>query len=342
MVSATNDPCLGARVFRNRIPKVSLTVAALLWGHAEAIAAEVKAYPECTTEPAESDINAAKGAFQAGQASFNEADYERAITYWEDAFRRDCTASALLLNLARAYELNGNRKQAVEALETYLARNPEAAQKDKTQITRRIEVLNRQIEQEEKKQAAAAAPEPTATPGQPEGSKTAPATTTTAPAEQQPANDSYWIGPVILGGAGAVAAVVGPFVWLSGKGDEDDADKECPTRRDCAKAVEQLGNDGIFKEKLGAGLVIGGLAAVGGAFAWYMLAKPEPAPSSAPPAAGKPPAGGGTSPPSLPSSPATQPAPAPTPPANQGAQSSMVIVPVVGDGFSGLSVLGTF
>ena len=40
-------------------------------------------------------------------------DYATAITYWRDAYRRDCTAHALLLNLARAFELKGDRAEAV-------------------------------------------------------------------------------------------------------------------------------------------------------------------------------------------------------------------------------------
>src|SRR5688572_7462764 len=80
------------------------TLGVVLFFAARATMGQTRPYPECTAEPTESDIAAAKGAFQAGQASFNEADYERAITYWEDAYRRDCTAHALLLNLARAYE----------------------------------------------------------------------------------------------------------------------------------------------------------------------------------------------------------------------------------------------
>ncbi|HEY6722403.1 MAG TPA: tetratricopeptide repeat protein, partial [Polyangiaceae bacterium] len=119
----------------------TLGVVLFLSGHAAM--AQTRPYPECTAEPTEGDIAAAKGAFQAGQASFNEADYDRAITYWEDAYRRDCTAHALLLNLARAYELKGDKAQAVEALQTFLARKPESPQKD--QIERRIVVLNQQI-----------------------------------------------------------------------------------------------------------------------------------------------------------------------------------------------------
>src|SRR5690606_6759565 len=85
-----------------------------------------KPYPACDREPTAAEINGAKGAYGAGQASFNEADYGRAILYWEDAFRRDCTASKLLLNLARAYELSSKKDHAVLALETYLERRPEA------------------------------------------------------------------------------------------------------------------------------------------------------------------------------------------------------------------------
>src|SRR5450432_1648260 len=104
---------------------------------------EPKPYPECTKAPTDSETAAAKGAYQAGNASFDEADYPRAITYWEDAYRRDCTANLLLKNLARAYELYGQKRQAVVALETYLVREPTTG--DKEQIQRRIEVLKKQI-----------------------------------------------------------------------------------------------------------------------------------------------------------------------------------------------------
>src|SRR4029079_4709600 len=99
-------------------------------------------HPPCTTVPTEADRNAAQGAFAAGQGSFNEADYATAITYWRDAYRRDCTAHALLLNLARASELKSDRAEAVNALETYLQRKPEAPDAD--QIRRRIENLKTQ------------------------------------------------------------------------------------------------------------------------------------------------------------------------------------------------------
>src|SRR5687768_5293342 len=92
-------------------------------------------YPPCDRAPTENETTAAKHAFQAGNASFDEADYTRAITYWEDAYRRDCTAHLLLLNLARAYELDGQKERAIVSLQTYLERSPDAASQ-KAQIER--------------------------------------------------------------------------------------------------------------------------------------------------------------------------------------------------------------
>ena len=118
---------------RKSLASSVIAVAVLSAGlaHAE----DVKQYAECAREATDTDVTAAKGAFQAGNASFEEADYPRAIVYWEDAYRRDCSAHGMLLNLARAYELNGNKPQAVVALRTYLQRVPSA---DKEKIEARL------------------------------------------------------------------------------------------------------------------------------------------------------------------------------------------------------------
>ena len=133
-----------------------LTLGVLALASPAAAAEETHPYVDCTREASDADVTAAKAAFQAGNVSFNEADYPRAILYWEDAFRRDCSAHPLLLNLARAYELNGQKKQAVIALETFLQRQPSST--ERAQIQRRIEVLKKQIDAE----PAAAVPAGTA------------------------------------------------------------------------------------------------------------------------------------------------------------------------------------
>ena len=304
----------------------SWTLGVVVLVSAEAASAQTRPYPECTSEPTESDVAAAKGAFQAGQASFNEADYERAITYWEDAYRRDCTAHALLLNLARAYELSGDKRQAVEALQTYLARKPESPQKD--QINRRIEVLNQQIDKEATAVAAAPPPEPAPAPQAAPMPK--PPAPQPAPEPTPEPSDSFWVGPAIVGGAGVIAAGTGVVVHAIGDADEDAAAEKCPERVGCSLEVEEQGNDGIFKQKLGVGLMIGGTAAVGGALAWFLLAQP----------------GSGTATPANDTSDkralGTRAASARPPAGKSAAHSKMFVLPELGPGHAGLSVFGSF
>lgn len=225
-----------------------------------------KEYPECTHQPSDNDISAAKGAFQAGQVSFNEADYERAITYWEDAYRRDCTAHAMLLNLARAYELNGNLRQAVVSLETFVARNPSSPQRD--QITRRVEVMKEKI---------ASQPESTATPGGTATGTGAPPPTTTAtgiPPDQSTAGKKP-ILPLIVAGAGGAIAIIGGILYMGATSDYNEADDACPDHDVCPDEITEQGNSAVRRQRVSAAVGIGGLAIAAGGLIWYFLAPAE-------------------------------------------------------------------
>ncbi len=122
------------------------------WAQETGASTTAPSYPACTTAADEAALQAARGAFEAGKAAFNEADYGRAIVYWEDAFRRDCSASLLLKNLGRAYEANGQFAHAVVALTTFLEREPNA--EDRAELEAQIAGL--------KNRAPAAAPAPAA------------------------------------------------------------------------------------------------------------------------------------------------------------------------------------
>jgi tetratricopeptide (TPR) repeat protein len=247
----------------------SLSVAlALVVAPAVASAEEpTKSYPDCGREPTEAEVAAAKGAFQAGNASFNEADYARAIDYWEDAYRRDCTANPLLLNLARAYELAGRKRQAVVSLETFLAREPSSGEKD--QINRRVEVLKKKIAEEDA--AAAVAPPPT----------TAPTTTPLPPPVTEPATSKAKRspGPWIVIGVGGAVAIIGTIGIINNKKKVDDfaadcddpATKEVEGRDKCRYEVAQKGNDARTALNV-SGVIAGvGVAAVAAGFVWFIL-----------------------------------------------------------------------
>jgi tetratricopeptide (TPR) repeat protein len=254
-----------------------LAALAVVAGPALALAEEpTKTYPECGREPTDAEVAAAKGAFQAGNASFNEADYARAIDYWEDAYRRDCTANPLLLNLARAYELAGRKRQAVVALETFLAREPNSAERD--QIARRVDVLRKKIADEDA--AASSAPQavplsdgPTDEPGITPGP-------TDAPGGTQQARRSPW--PWVVVGSGGALILLGGLGYSAGqkKLDEIDASGRCDNpstpeiegRGMCFdnEAVKE-GND-ARNSMIASGVIAGiGAAAVVGGVIWVIL-----------------------------------------------------------------------
>jgi hypothetical protein len=225
---------------------------------------EPKAYPECIKAPTEAETLAAKGAYQAGNASFDEADYPRAITYWEDAYRRDCTANLLLKNLARAYELFGQKRQAVVALETFLVREQNPA--DKEQIQRRIEVLKKQIASERAVPVAVAPLPAVAAPAKVE-----------PPLAPEPGSHSHKrsLVPLFVAGGGGVLLIVGAAVYGKGANDVKHYEAQCPDHY-CgmgsdATAKADAANSARTK-KITGGVVAGvGVAAIAGGLTWYFL-----------------------------------------------------------------------
>lgn len=227
------------------------------------------AYPPCEGVADERAMAAAKGAFEAGNAAFNEADYPRAITYWEDAYRRDCTAHPMLKNLARAYELDAQYDKAIIALETFLARQPNANE-DPT-IARRIEALRKKLEETQASTAEPAPPPPPAQVVEPEPAAPPP----------PPPEGTRSLVPLYVAGGGAVIGVVGGVLWYPQYSTIQEIAEECPDRgRDmvCPRAAE--GNEARSDATLW-GIVggVGAAIAVGGV-TWYFLQSEDPAESA--------------------------------------------------------------
>jgi hypothetical protein len=240
---------------------------------------DVPTYPACTTTADEAALQAARGAFEAGKAAFNEADYARAIIYWEDAFRRDCSASLLLKNLGRAYEANGQFAHAVVALTTYLERDPNTL--DRAELEAQIAHLKDQPTTTTAPVPAKAEPTGGQAAAKPSGNSATPPTVAaerdTPPpgAEVEGASGSANVAPIVLAAVGAAVAVAGGVFWWGAHSDEVEAQNECPTRVGCPVGVEKLGNEAIDRQ-LRWGLVAGGgLILLGGGVAWYLLQPSE-------------------------------------------------------------------
>jgi hypothetical protein len=245
-----------------------VTVGALTHAWSAFGAEAIHPYPECTHEASDADLTAAKAAFQAGNVSFNEADYPRAILYWEDAFRRDCSAHPLLLNLARAYELNGQKPQAIAALETFLEREPNSS--ESAQIQRRIEVLKKQLDAE---QAAAppvaAAP---ATPNQAPPPATAPAATqkTAAPSDHP---KSKSVVPLVVAGVGGAMFITGGVLFLTNAKKVKDFEAICGTGHDhCPKGYDTgPANAAATRQTVGGVVALVGVPILAGGVIWYLV-----------------------------------------------------------------------
>jgi tetratricopeptide (TPR) repeat protein len=224
-------------------------------------ASSAPSYPECTTKPTEGDTAAAKGAFQAGTAAYNEADYPRAITYWEDAFRRDCTATPMLLNLARAYESSNQFDKAIVALRTFNERNADSPQHD--QIERRIERLEEQLKAQQSQPVAPANQvTPTKNPQQPNSPPPPPE----SKASTEP---NKW--PLVIAITGGVFALIGTAGYIKGSSDVKKYEEQCPNticpnddvKDDANAAQKQRDGSAVLA---GAGLAIGVAGGV-----WYIL-----------------------------------------------------------------------
>lgn len=256
---------------------VALLVAAVLTSASVARADAPTPYPACAKPPSKSETDGAHYAYLAGRHSFDEGDYATALTYFKDAYRRDCTKHELLPIIARAYELTQNRTEALLALETFLKRVP-ANDTNVDAVKKRIANLKAQTDT--KPSPVASAPSPAPTPPSPAASPepaTAPSSSSTPPPPASPVappNEPARrgsIAPWFVIGAGVVAAGVGTVVFLGGSSKRDDATSRCPQKdasgvRTCPPGVDSAAvtrdYDSGTSQMTAGGVVIGAGAAV--------------------------------------------------------------------------------
>jgi len=252
-----------------------------LVGDAQAQApAALTPYPACTIKPTAQDSEAAHSAYLLGKRFFEESDYGSASHNFIDAFKLDCTKPELLLNIARANELLGNRAEAVHALETYLQRSPTMPPDDKAQLQRRIDNLKAALA------AQTAASTPVAPPPPP-SSTAAPSATTPPPPPPPPSTDRHHtITPWIVTGVGAATLIAGGVVYLVGAGDVSAAQKicvngTCPNTA-AGNSAKSQGQTGNTLETAGAVTFWSGLGIAAAGVIWHFLEPTGPVAPEAP------------------------------------------------------------
>jgi hypothetical protein len=297
-----------------RFPRKPALVLALV-GMAVAVPAlaqQPSAYPAAceASKVTKSDVERAHTVFLSGKGFLDEANYDKAISYFKDAYSIDCSVHGILPIIATAYERKGDKAEAIHALGEYLTRVPAAP--DREVIERRIRNLRDQLAQEHPTATATAptttavttATAPTATvPTDATGTTTS--TVPTSTATPPSSGGGHSIAPWVLVGVGGAAVVAGGVMLAVGAGDVSSANSKCPSRSGCDASVASQGNTGRTLETVGviAGAV--GIAAVAGGLAWHFT---EPSGAGA----------------SAKATPGTQ------------------LAPVVAPGFAGLSLGGSF
>ena len=239
-------------------------------------------YPECTSKPSNDDSEAARNAYLFGKRKYDEAEYATAVNYFKDAYKTDCTKHEILIIISRSYELSGNKAEAINALETYLKRVPNAQDADVQK--KRIANLKAQ-----------GAPPATITPPTPTTTAAPTATTTAAPTatttstppggDTPPSERSSSIAPWIVAGAGGAVLATGVVLAIVGAGKvstaKDDLKSKgcnvdtqvCPLAvpKDFITSENDKLSSGTRTETIGFVLAGVGAAAVAGGLVWHFV-----------------------------------------------------------------------
>jgi hypothetical protein len=250
--------------------------------------AQTSSYPPAcdASKVSKGDVDRAHAVFLSGKQFLDESNYDKAISYFNDAYSIDCSRHAILPIIATTYERKGDKAEAVRALEEYLRRVPNAA--DREQVERRIKNLNDQLAHEAPPPpAASSSSAPTSSSQSPTPPSPEPTAAPTSPSEgvspPEEASHKGSAAPWIVAGIGGAALIGGVVMYVVGSGDISSALSTCPTRMACAPEVASQGNTGRSLKTAGA--IVGGvgLGAVAAGLIWHFVERPG---SPSAPAAG--------------------------------------------------------
>jgi hypothetical protein len=256
-----------------------------------ALAQQPASYPPAcdAAKVSKTDVERAHTVFLSGKQFLDESNYDKAVSYFNDAYSIDCSVHGILPIIATAYERKGDKAEAVRALEEYLRRAPNAP--DREHVERRIKNLNDQLANGQPSAAAAVATTPPAASmasavpaasSSPEPEPTGGPSANTLGSGGPVVAPSHSAPPWIIVGIGGAATIAGGVLLAVGASDISSASAACGGRKNCpTQGVASNGNTGITLETVGITSGVVGLAAVASGLIWHFAERPDSAPAAA-------------------------------------------------------------
>jgi tetratricopeptide (TPR) repeat protein len=269
---------------RSRV--VAFCVFVCLSGHWGASSAEAQAKPP--TSQAKPSAQAKPGAaptgtesqareaFERGRIHYDNGDFARASTAFEEAYRLS-GREGLLYNLYLAYRDANQQEKAAEALRNYLAKVEVI--ENRAQLESRLKALDAGIAQRKADEAKEAEQQKQAEQQRAQHEQemaahkaaAAESTPAAAPADEK----KWWVTPVIVMGAGGALMVGSLATGLMTSSKTKEIEDKCPSGKNCDPDLKAKADSGRTLALVTDVLLFGGLATavVGGVL--MLLKKPK-------------------------------------------------------------------
>jgi hypothetical protein len=167
--------------------------------------------------------------FESGEAYFKVSDYDNALREFTQAYELS-KRPEVLISIATVHERMAHLREAIAALEQYLAAAPEGKEADTMRI--RVENLKKRLESAPSPAAPAPGPGPapaSSTASPPAAKPTAPAASSRAPASPPAPSEDYGPNvPALLAlGVGVLATGGAVVTGILAQNEYNDAKKTC-------------------------------------------------------------------------------------------------------------------
>jgi hypothetical protein len=210
--------------------------------------------------PSSTEIQA-REAFERGRIHYDNGDFPRAATAFEEAYRLS-GRDGLLYNLYLAYRDANNQDKAAEALRSYLTKVEVI--ENRPQLESRLKALDEGIAQRKAREALEAEERASESRQQAERDAAAKqAAASPSPAAPPPEENKKWWLPgvaVAAGGAALMLGSIGTGVMASSKASE--LEDKCPTKKDCDPSLKSTADSGKTMAVVTDVLLFGGAAVV--------------------------------------------------------------------------------